>query len=84
VPADPVTGPGEVTEDRPRLFTVRIWSEVCAGGIEHRGQVRDVTSGAYRGFRTWPELTSFLTDHLGSGQPATSAEAQTRRRNHEQ
>jgi hypothetical protein len=61
-----VTEPGEVTEDLPRLFTVRIWNEVCADGIEHRGQVRDVTNGAFCSFRTWPELTSFLADHLGA------------------
>ena len=33
-------------------------------GIEHRGQVRDVTSGAFRAFARWPELTSFLADQL--------------------
>ena len=66
VPAHRVTEPAEASEDRPRLFTVRIWNEVGADGIEHRGQVRDVTSGAFRGFRTWPELTSFLADRLGA------------------
>ena len=66
VPAHRVTEPAEASKDRQRLFTVRIWNEVGADGIEHRGQVRDVTSGAFRSFRTWPELTSFLADRLGA------------------
>lgn len=88
-----MTKPGEVIADRPRVFTLRIWNEVCADGIEHRGQVRDVASGAFRAFRTWLELTSFLTEHLGEipsdpppppRLPRTSAHAPTQRRDHEQ
>jgi hypothetical protein len=47
-----------------RVFTVRIWSEIVGDVIEHRGQVRDVTTGAHRGFRSWSDLTSFLTEQL--------------------
>jgi hypothetical protein len=64
MPAHPVIRPNDLAEDRPRLFTVRIWSEVSADGIERRGQVRDVTTGAFRSFRSWSELTSFLTDRV--------------------
>ena len=69
VPAHRVTEPAEASKDRQRLFTVRIWDEVGADGIEHRGEVRDVTSGAFRSFRTWPELTSFLAIASARSRP---------------
>lgn len=47
-----------------RLFTVRIWSELVDGADEHRGQVRDVDSGAFTAFRDWSRLTSFLAEQL--------------------
>ena len=49
---------------RSRLFTVRIWEEPTGSGIEHRGRVRDVASGAHRGFRQWSELTAFIADEF--------------------
>jgi hypothetical protein len=45
---------------RSHFFTVRLWKEDVAGGSEYRGTVREVISGAYRGFRDWSDLTSFL------------------------
>jgi hypothetical protein len=47
-----------------RLFTVRTWTEAVEGDTEHRGTVRDVASGAYRNFRRWSDLTSFLAEQL--------------------
>jgi hypothetical protein len=44
-----------------RAFTVRIWTEAVEDGVEHRGSVRDVASGAFRNFRKWSDLTAFLT-----------------------
>jgi hypothetical protein len=49
------------TKARSQLFTVRLWREEVAGGCELRGQVRNVASGAGRGFRDWSDLVAFLT-----------------------
>ncbi len=47
-----------------RLFTVRLWSERVGDVTERRGSVRAVDSGAFRNFREWPDLTSFLSEQL--------------------
>jgi hypothetical protein len=47
-----------------RLFTVRLWSERVGDEVERRGSVRAVDSGAFRNFREWPDLTSFLDEQL--------------------
>jgi hypothetical protein len=52
------------TDRGARLFTVRLWSERIGDGTEPRGSVRAVDSGAFRNFREWPDLTSFLTEQL--------------------
>jgi hypothetical protein len=61
------------TELTPRqesqVFTVRIWSEVIDEGSEHRGSVRNVASGAFRNFREWSDLTSFLDAQIESEPP---------------
>jgi len=46
------------------LFTVRLWREGVGDGTERRGSVRAVDSGAFRNFREWSDLNSFLTDQL--------------------
>lgn len=61
-------------DDEPRLFTVRIWSEDVDGVAEHRGQVRDVASGAFASFRDWLHLTSFLDEQLDHHRPLTDEE----------
>jgi hypothetical protein len=61
-------------DDEPRLFTVRIWSEDVDGVAEHRGQVRDVASGAFASFREWSHLTSFLAEQLDHHLPLTDEE----------
>ncbi len=45
---------------RSRLFTVRLWKYEAASASEYRGSVREVLSGAFRNFRDWPELASFM------------------------
>lgn len=53
-------------EKRPRaygnseLFTVRLWMEELGEGVDYRGQVRHVVSGATRHFRKWADLEAFL------------------------
>jgi hypothetical protein len=59
-----------------RLFTVRIWSERIEDATEQRGHVRDVTSGAFRAFRDWAGLTSFLAEQLE--QRRSPADEETR------
>jgi hypothetical protein len=69
---DPLNHPstGDATGTRAQLFTVRLWAEDIGDATEYRGQVRDVVSGAYRGFRHWSELTEFMearvNDHLSA------------------
>lgn len=50
-----------------RTFTVRMWSENVGEGVEHRGRVHDVSTGAFRRFRGWSELNEFLAERLGEG-----------------
>jgi hypothetical protein len=50
------------------LFTVRIWSDADGDRLE-RGSVHDVATGAFRNFRDWSDLTSFLTDRIEEGKP---------------
>ena len=45
---------------RSRLFAVRVWKHEVVGGSEYRGSVREVISGAFRNFRDWSELASFM------------------------
>jgi hypothetical protein len=54
----------DTAETRSRMFTLRMWSEPVKDGTERRGCVRDVASGAFRNFRDWSALTSFLTEQL--------------------
>ncbi len=53
----------------PRSFTVRIWSERVGTSVERRGSVRAVRTGAFRNFREWSDLTSFLAQHLEEDGP---------------
>lgn len=63
----------EVPAAPARLFTVRIWTENGSDPAEHRGEVREVATGAHRGFSRWDDLTSFLTEQLAT-PPATPKE----------
>jgi hypothetical protein len=59
------------------LFAVRLWKEELAGGAEYRGSVREVTSGAFRGFRDWSDLVAFMVARLenNSARPGAAEEA---------
>ena len=55
---DPAAGqPGR---QRSHLFLVRLWRAEVDGGAEYRGSVRDVTSGAWRNFRDWSDVSAFM------------------------
>jgi hypothetical protein len=54
---------------RSRLFAVRLWTEDVAGGPEYRGSVRDVLSGAFRGFRDWTDLADFMIEQMTDEEP---------------
>jgi len=73
---DPAASEGPRARARPRsrLFTVRLWHEPGAGGAEWRGTVRDVVSGAFRGFRDWSGLTAFLAARLDEANPKEDTE----------
>ena len=47
-----------------QVFTVRVGAERLGAGVQYRGSVRAVRSGAFRNFREWSDLTSFLAQHL--------------------
>lgn len=54
---------------RSHLFAVRLWREEAAGAAEYRGSVREVTSGAFRNFRDWSDLTEFMIAWVEEGRP---------------
>jgi hypothetical protein len=66
-----VAGDRERRAARPRshLFAVRLWKEQVAGGSEYRGSVRDVVSGAFRGFRNWSDLAAFMIERVEEDEP---------------
>ena len=65
------------TEERAaRLFAVRLWKEELGGGSEYRGSVRDVTTGAFRGFRDWSDLVAFMVARLESNESARGTRAE--------
>jgi hypothetical protein len=52
------------TRASSQLFTVRLWLEGVADGTEYRGQVRNVANGAFRGFRAWSDLATFMVAQM--------------------
>jgi hypothetical protein len=56
----------QAAESRPRsrLFLVRLWKVEGCGGVEYRGSVRDVVSGAWLHFRDWSDAQSFVTQQV--------------------
>jgi hypothetical protein len=75
---DPINHPStdDATGPRSQLFTVRLWAENIGDATEYRGQVRDVVSGAYRGFRQWSELTEFMEARVNDHRSAGHTEAE--------
>lgn len=59
------------SERRSRVFTVRIWEEAVGDAIESRGNVREVTSGAFCNFREWSDLATFLAARMKE-EPVTT------------
>ena len=55
---------GEAARAPARVFAVRLWKEELGGGSEYRGSVRDVTTGAFRGFRDWSDLVAFMVARI--------------------
>jgi len=47
-----------------RVFSVRLWKEELGTGSEYRGSVREVLTGAHRGFREWSDLVAFMVARL--------------------
>ncbi|GIW04089.1 MAG: hypothetical protein KatS3mg059_0709 [Thermomicrobiales bacterium] len=50
----------QAIRQQSRLFTVRLWAEEVTGARAYRGTVQEVRSGAFRSFRNWSDLTSFM------------------------
>lgn len=65
-----------VARPHSHLFTVRLWKQEVTGGLEYHGSVREVTSGAFRTFRDWPELVAFMVDRLEDEESARSGRAE--------
>jgi hypothetical protein len=59
-----------------RLFAVRVWTEAVDGGGEYRGCVRDVITGAFRGFREWSDLVAFLIGRMEEDECAQTRGAE--------
>jgi hypothetical protein len=67
---EPATGdqPDPAVKARAHLFTVRLWKQEVADGPEYRGSVREVASGAFRNFRAWADLASFMIERMEESQ----------------
>lgn len=57
------------------LFTIRLWLEELGEGVDYRGQVKHVVSGASRHFREWADLEAFLIGTFGDYEGGTHGEA---------
>ena len=64
---------------RSHLFAVRLWKEDLAGGSEYRGSIRDVVSGAFRGFRDWSDLAAFMVERIEEDDADRLRQQQSRR-----
>lgn len=60
------------------LFTVRLWMEELGEGVDYRGQVKHVVSGATRHFREWADLEAFLIGTFDDYEEGTHGEADGR------
>jgi hypothetical protein len=65
---------------RSQLFTIQMWAEVVGDQVEHRGRVRHVVSGAFRNFREWSDLTSFLSERMEEAHLTDGVKSPTKRR----
>ena len=60
------------------LFTIRLWMEELGEGVDYRGQVKHVVSGATRHFREWADLEAFLIGTFDDYEGGTHGEADSR------
>lgn len=60
------------------LFTIRLWMEELGEGVDYRGQVKHVVSGATRHFREWADLEAFLKGAFDDYEGSTHGEADGR------
>lgn len=60
------------------LFTIRLWMEDLGEGVDYRGQVKHVVSGATRHFREWADLEAFLIGMFDDNEEGTHGEADSR------
>jgi hypothetical protein len=58
------TGTGDSGPPRTHIFALRLWRVDTPGGVEYRGSVRDVVSGAWRHFRDWSDAQTFIMDRV--------------------
>ncbi len=60
------------------LFTIRLWMEELGEGVDYRGQVKHVVSGATRHFREWGDLQAFLIGTFDDYEEGPDGEANGR------
>lgn len=60
------------------LFTIRLWMEELGEGVDYRGQVKHVVTGATRNFREWADLEAFLLGTFNDYEEDTHGEADGR------
>ncbi len=66
----------QAAEYAGRLFAVRLWKEQMAGASEYRGTVREVTTDAFRGFRSWTDLVAFMVARMEQDENAREDRAE--------
>lgn len=60
------------------LFTIRLWMEELGEGVDYRGQVKHVVSGATRHFRKWADLEAFVIGTFDDYEEERDGEADDR------
>lgn len=72
-------GKKDKRDSNSELFTIRLWMEELGEGVDYRGQVKHVVSGATRHFREWGDLEAFLTRTFdNNNEEGTHGEADCR------
>ncbi|HEX2126350.1 MAG TPA: hypothetical protein VHF45_07305 [Thermoleophilaceae bacterium] len=61
-----------------RLFAVWLWKEEFDAGSDYRGSVRDLVTGASRGFRDWSAMVAFMVTQVEPEGRASRAPEEVR------
>lgn len=69
----PPSEPRDIANGTSRLFAVRLWKEELDAASDYRGSVRDLATGASRGFRDWPAMVAFMVAQVEQKGRATRA-----------